>query len=432
MPRRNLYVLIFLTVACLACAMKVSRYGRVLAFAMDEIRHRSLKEVDQRELFQGALNGMMERLDRYSSYMPPKTADEFNQTMDQQFGGVGIEVLLDPKTEQLTVASPLVGTPAYRGGIRAGDKIVKIDDKSTQGMSLADAVERMRGKPGDPIRLTVLHPDATEPEEIEIIRDVIRVDTVLGDTRNADGSWNLFLEGHDRIGYLRINSFGKQTEGELEEALKWLAENEMRALVLDLRNNPGGLLPAAIGTCNLFIESGTIVSIRRRDPEQIDDVFQASPENTFAGFPMVVLVNGYSASASEIVAACLQDHARAAVVGTRSYGKGTVQELISLQSGQGMLKLTTSSYWRPSNKNIHHHEDDGDEDDWGVKPNEGLEVELDESETAKLAVWRRNRDIYRVHGEDGPPGEESPSEPYFDPQLKKAVEHLQQQLDGAP
>ena len=411
--------------------MKVSRYGRVLTFAMEEIRHRSLTEVDRQELFQGALDGMMERLDQYSSYMPPKTADEFNQTIDQQFGGVGIEVLLDPKTDQLTVASPLVGTPAYLAGIRAGDKILKIDDKSTQGMSLADTVERMRGKPGEPVRLTVLHPNETEPEEIEIVRDVIRVDTVLGDTRNADGSWNFFLEGHDRVGYLRVNSFGKQTEGELEKSLEWLAENDMQALVLDLRNNPGGLLPAAIGTCDLFIESGTIVSIRRRDPEQIDDVFQATAEDTYGGFPMVVLINGYSASASEIVSACLQDHGRAAVVGTRSYGKGTVQELIPLQTGQGLLKLTTSSYWRPSNKNIHHHEDDGDEDDWGVKPNPGLEVKLDDSQMAKLAVWRRNRDIYKSDGKEDPPGDESPSESYFDPQLRKAIEYLRQQLKTA-
>jgi len=429
MPRRNVYLLVFFSIACLACAAKVSPYGRVLSFAMDEIQHRSLQQIDREELFQGALEGMMNRLDAYSAYMPPAVAAEFEEVMDQEFGGVGMEVLLDPDTEQLTVASPLVGTPAYEAGIRAGDKILRIDGQSTQGLSLEDAVKRMRGKPGDPVMLTILHSDQTEPEDVQIVRAVIQVETVLGDTREPDGTWSYFLEGHDRIGYLRINSFSEKTADELSSAVKWLTEQGMEALILDLRNNPGGLLDAAIDVCKLFVDSGAIVSIRQRDPERIMHTFSANGESASTGFPMAVLVNRYSASASEIVAACLQDHGRAAVVGERSYGKGTVQELINLQPGQGTLKLTTSSYWRPSDKNIHRHEGAGEDEDWGVSPDEGCEVKLDDEQMTKLAVWRRNRDLAKVNGKKNSSGDDGTGAPYFDPQLAKAIERVQKSLE---
>ena len=426
MPRRNSVLLLFFLVTCLACAAKVSPYGRVMVFALGEIEHRALEEVDPSELFQGALAGMTDRLDQYSTYMPPALADEFEEAIDQQFGGVGIEILLDPDTDQLTVASPLVGTPAYEAGIRAGDKILRIDGKSTQGLSLEDAVQRMRGRPGDPVMLTILHTDKQEPEDLQILRAVIHVDSVLGDTRAADGSWNYFLDGYDRIGYLRITSFGDETDEEVHEALDWLVEHDMQGLILDLRNNPGGLLDTAVKICNLLIDSGTIVSIRYRDPKQIQHTFSATAQGTYKGFPVAVLVNRYSASASEIVAACLQDHRRAVVVGERSYGKGTVQELINLQPGQGTLKLTTSSYWRPSNKNIHRSADATEEDDWGVSPDEGYERKLDQTEMAKLAVWRRNRDLFKAG--DKAPSPDGDDDSYFDPQLELAVQYVQKEF----
>ena len=163
------------------------------------------------------------------------------------------------------VLSPLAGSPAYRAGIRAGDRILRIGEASTQGMSLPDAVGLLRGKPGDPVTLTVLHEGENQPTEIKIVREKIQIDTVLGDTRNADGSWNFFLQGDDRIGYVRITSFTDKTADELEKALTWLSAHDMRGLVLDLRDDPGGYITAAVDVCDMLLPSGVIVTVRRRD-----------------------------------------------------------------------------------------------------------------------------------------------------------------------
>jgi carboxyl-terminal processing protease len=343
--------------------------------------------------------------------------------IDQQFGGVGLEVALDSKTRQITVVSPLPGSPAFAAGVLAGDKILRIDDHSTQGMSIRDAASLLRGKTGDPVNITVLHQGEDKPVEIKIVRAVIQGETVLGDTRNADGSWNYFLPGYDRMGYLRITSFGDETAAELKRAVQWLVDHDMQGLILDLRDDPGGLLPAAIGACDLFIPSGVIVSTRGRDGGKLDS-WQASGKGPFTKFPMVVLVNQFSASASEIVAACLQDQHRATIVGQRTYGKGTVQRVIELDDGRGALKLTTASYWRPSNKNIHRRKDAGENDDWGVRPDPGWEVRVEGDDLTRLRLWRMRRDIsnavetaVKAKGEDK----------FMDRQLAKAVECLQKE-----
>ena len=425
MPRRNINLIVGLSVVCLMCAVRTSRHGRVLTFAMNQISHRYLEEIDNRELLEGALEGMMDRLDEYSSYISPDVLAQFQEDLDKEFGGIGVEIVLDPDTKQLTVASPLVGTPAYEAGILAGDKVLRIDGESTQGLSLQDAADRMRGKPGDPLTLTILHPGDEEPVDVELVRAIIHIDTVLGDTRDDQGKWDFFLEGRDRIGYVRINSFSEQTDDELKRALEWLDDRDVQGVVLDLRNDLGGMLGAAVRVCDLFVDSGVIVTTRRRDG-QIRQAFHATENGTYSGFPVAVLVNNYTASASEIVAACLQDHERAVVVGERTFGKGTVQELIELEADQGMLKLTTASYWRPSGKNIHRHSDADEDDAWGVTPNPGFEVGLEEAELAKLLSARFRRDISRQNG----PPEERPAYINLDPQLAKAVEHIEQRLAG--
>lgn len=423
MPRRNINLIVGLTALCLICAVRTSRHGRLLTYAMNQIGLRYLEDVEDRELFEGALEGMMERLDEYSAYISPEMLAEFQESLDKEFGGIGVEIVLDPDTKQLTVASPLVGTPAYEAGILAGDKVLRIDGESTQGLSLQDAADRMRGKPGDPLTLTVLHRGDEEPVDVELVRAIIRVDTVLGDARDDQGQWDFFLRGHDRIGYVRINSFSEQTDEELQRALEWLADRDVKGLILDLRNDLGGMLGAAIGVCDLFVDSGVIVTTRGRD-RQILKAYNATPSGTFSGFPVAVLVNNYTASASEIVAACLQDHGRAVVVGQRTFGKGTVQELIDLERRQGLLKLTTASYWRPSGKNIHRHADADEDDDWGVSPDPGFEVELDEAQLARLLSERFRRHINRVNGQEVPP-EESRAYVDLDPQLAKAVEYIE-------
>jgi len=422
MPRRNFWLLTALLVVCLACHVRANRYGQVFSFALEQVFRRSLEPISRRALLEGALAGMMEELDdQHSLYIRPKVVEKLRQTLDSKFAGVGVEIVLDPTTKQLTVAAPLFGAPAYEAGVRSRDKILRIDGRSTQGLSLEDASELMRGKPGTAVVLTVLHEGETKPVEIRIVRADIRVNTVLGDTRNADGSWNYFLEGQDRIGYVRIHSFAEQTAEELQPVVQKLLAENMRGLVLDLRDDPGGVLQAAIGVCDLFVRSGVIVSTRFRDGT-VRQSFTATEEGTLPDFPLAVLVNNYSASASEIVAACLQDHRRAVIIGQRTFGKGTVQEIVELPGNDGAIKVTTASYWRPSGRNINRGKNAGDQDEWGVTPDPGYEVKVEGEALARLIRWRHERGMSRLAANSPTPPAELPCN--VDPQLAKAVEYL--------
>jgi carboxyl-terminal processing protease len=323
--------------------------------------------------------------------------------------------------------SPVVGTPAYEAGIMAGDKIAQINSESTEGFTVQDAIARIRGKAGQEIELTIVREGEKEPRKFQLVRAEIRVDTVLGDKHERDGSWSYFLEGQPGIGYVRITAFSEQTGKELKRALAWLEERSLKGLILDLRNDPGGLLRQAVDVADLFVDEGPIVSTRGRDGEVLEK-HEASRSGTFRGFPMVVLVNKYSASASEIVAACLQDHQRAIVVGERTWGKGSVQNIIPLEGGTSALKLTMATYWRPSGQNIHRHKDDKESDQWGVRPDPGYEVMLETEEFQKMVTNRRKRDIVR-NGNGGTPGAvEDPSPPEVDRQLLRAIECLKEQI----
>jgi carboxyl-terminal processing protease len=423
MPRRNLLVLMFVTLVALFCYQRVQKnpYGRVLADAMSTIESRYLDPIPPSKLFEAAINGMIDHLDEHSEYITPGEVQEFHEILDQEFGGVGMVVALDPQNRQLMVLSPLVGSPAYKAGIHVGDKILRIGQSSTQGMSLQDALGLLRGKPGEPIQVSVLHEGAKEPTEIQIVREIIQVPTVLGDTHNPDGSWNFFIEGHDKIGYLRITSFTDKTPEEFVNALTWLSKHGMRGLVLDLRDDPGGYLDAAVKVCDMLVDSGVIVTTRRRGGH-ISKTYPASGKAEFTDFPIAVLINSQSASAAEIVAACLQDHHRAVIIGQRSYGKGTVQEIMPLESSCGALKLTTASYWRPSGKNINRPQVDGAKTDWGVTPDEGYKVDLTNEEQNRWRLWRSRRDTSQPPAKNGAAKESA--EPFIDRPLQKAVEHL--------
>ena len=296
--------------------------------------------------------------------------------------------------------SPLVGTPAYRAGVMAGDLIVEIDGESTEDITLDEAVRRMKGPVGTPVTLKVLHLNAMEPETITLKRENIRVETVLGDARNPDDSWRWMFDPEKKIGYIRVIGFGRHTAEDLQKVLQQLADQKLRGLILDLRFNPGGLLSSAIEVSDLFIAKGRIVSTEGRNVEP--RVWDAEEKGTFEGFPMAVLVNRYSASASEIVAACLQDHDRAVIIGERTWGKGSVQNIVELEGGGSALKLTTAGYHRPNGKNIHRFPDAKDSDEWGVMPDAGFEVKLSGKDMTQLIAQRRQKDIVRKNGEAKP------------------------------
>lgn len=440
MPRRNSRVLLISLLVCLVCAPKVSRSARTFWYAMRQIESRYLAPVEEHDLFEGAMAGMTMALDDYSTYVAPAILEDFNEQLDREFGGIGIEIRIDSRTKYLTVSSPLVGTPAHAAGVRAGDRIERIDDESTQGLSIEDAAERLRGRPGEPVTLAIRPKGAKETRQVRLVRAVIHIDTVLGDTRRADGSWNYMLEDHPDIAYLRINSFGDQTGEQMRRVVSSVAEQGMKGLIIDLRDDPGGLLPAAIEICDMFLDpddpptvgpdgkiipAGLIVTTRDRTGRVLDE-YLASRDGTIDRIPIAVLVNRGSASASEIVAACLQDHKKAIVIGERSFGKGTVQEILNLHPDQGVLKLTTASYWRPSGRDINHREG---ADQWGVSPDPGFEIPLGEKEMADLQLARRMRDIAESYDPQDLQ-DESPPE-FRDRQREAAIQWIEKRLKQA-
>jgi len=429
MPRRNLLILIFVTLLALWCQGQVQRnpYVRVLAEAMNTIEQRALEKPESQQLFEGAMKGMFDRLDDYSAYVSPAELAEFHENIDLQFAGVGMEVALDPKTKQLKVLSPLVGSPAYWAGVRAGDRILRIDQTDTQGMTLQEAVSLLRGRVGEAVTLLVLHEGEEEPQELRIVRQVVHVPTVLGDSRNADGSWNYWLENHAKIGYIRLSGFADKTAAELEEVLQWLTAGEMQGLVLDLRDNPGGYLNAAVDVCDMFLPSGVIVTTRRRGG-QISRTYTASGRGRFFDIPLAVIVNQQTASAAEIIAACLQDHKRAKIVGQRTFGKGTVQEVLDLAAGYGAMKLTTAAYWRPTGKNIQRPRELTESDDWGVKPDSGCEVAVSSEEYRLWQLWRARRDHF--HTPEVNADMEKALAAFKDRQLEQAVKCLKTAAGG--
>lgn len=391
---------------------------RTFADTFEQVERNYVKKVDRKKMLEAALRGMLVELDPYSSYISPEELAQFNQSVDQEFGGVGIQVQIDQHSDRIQVISPLPDTPAYKAGVRAGDLIMTIDGHTTERMPLSKAVQLMQGPPGGKVKISVRHMGETADQDVELTREVIRVSSVKGDYYKSGAKPEFMLDKENKIGFIRLTQFGRRSSEELVEALEELKEAGMKALVLDLRNNPGGLLTQAVEISDLFIESGVIVSTEGNNSQPKS--WSAQKEGTFSGFPMAILVNRFSASASEIVSACLQDHKRAVIVGERSWGKGSVQNVIPLEAGTAALKLTTASYKRPSGKNIHRFPDSKQEDEWGVMPDSGFEVKLDFKEMRELDQYRRDRDIIR---NDGPS-----TSTFQDRQLNKALEHLKAAL----
>ena len=393
---------------------------KLFVVTFEQIERNYVKDVDRKQLMQAAIRGMVQQLDPYSNYISPDELKRFNQEIEQEFGGVGIQVQLDVKTRRLMVMTPLPGTPAYKAGVKSGDLIMEVEGKSTEGISLEDAVKLLQGKPGTDVTIGVQHTGSEKIETLKITRAIIQVATVLGDTHKADDSWNFILDPETKIAYIRLAHFGRRSTDELQEAMAGLTADGMKGLIIDLRFNPGGLLGQATKICDMFLESGTIVSVKGRNAE--NRAWTAEKEGTFSGFPMVVLINRFSASASEIVSAALQDHKRALIIGERSFGKGSVQNVIELDSGSSALKLTTAQYLRPSGRNIHKFPGAKDDEEWGVSPEKENIIELTTKEMQDYLEYRRQRDVI---SKDGPPKSE-----FVDRQLNAAISYLKTQLSG--
>ncbi|WP_176478963.1 S41 family peptidase [Mesorhizobium sp. WSM3860] len=307
----------------------------------ERVRAQYVTPPDDKSLVENAINGMLASLDPHSSYMNAEQAQDMRVQTKGEFGGLGIEVTME--NDLVKVITPIDDTPAAKAGVLAGDYIAKIDGEEVRGLTLNDAVEKMRGPVNTPIKLTILRQGADKPIELTVVRDIIKVKAVKYRVEND-------------IGYMKITSFTEKTYDDLENAIenikKQVPNDKLKGYVLDLRLNPGGLLDQAVSVSDAFLKRGEIVSTRGRDPKDVTR-FDAKPKQNddIGGKPLIVLVNGGSASASEIVAGALQDLRRATVVGTQSFGKGSVQTIIPLGEN-GALRLTTALYYTPSGKSI--------------------------------------------------------------------------------
>lgn len=312
---------------------------KVLTDVIGYIQKDYVEETKSKDLVYGAIKGMLETLDPHSAFMPPNMYKETQEETKGRFEGLGIEITM--KDGVLTVVSPIEDTPAYKAGILAGDQILKINGESTKNLTLMDSVKRLRGPRGTKVTITIMREGFTKPKDYTLVRDVIPIRSVRHE----------LLEKH--YGYIRISQFQEKTDADFEKAMKTLEEESkgtLKGLILDLRNNPGGLLDQAIKISDRFIDSGLICSVEGRKEEQ-KMKFYAHPDGNLARYPLVVLVNGGSASGAEIVAGAIQDHGRGILVGTHTFGKGSVQTIIPLKDGSG-LRLTTARYYTPSGRSI--------------------------------------------------------------------------------
>jgi carboxyl-terminal processing protease len=390
-------------------------YERLKVFTevLSLIQANYVDETKPRDLIYGGIKGMLETLDPHSSFMPPDIFKEMQVETQGSFGGLGIEIAV--KDRQLTVVAPIEGTPADRAGLHPGDRIVKIDGKLTKDMTLMEAVKNLRGPRGTSVTLTILREESPGPFELTLVREIIEVKSV----KSKDLG--------DGIAYIRVSSFQERTGKDLLKAIEQLGQNGMSAMVLDLRNNPGGLLNQAVHVTDLFLDKGQLIVYTEGRIKNQDLRFSAEHGAQIPKVPIVVLVNGGSASASEIVAGALQDWKRAVVLGTKTFGKGSVQTVIPLSDGSG-LRLTTAKYFTPKGRSIHGT---------GLLPDIVVEVPrptlakapgLGEKEAEAGKERPEGRPEKKISEEEGDPslqiGKREGPDPNTDIQLKRAMEIL--------
>ncbi len=358
---------------------------RVMMRVMQLIRQNYVDEAkaDPGDLIYNALKGMVGSLDPFSSFMEPSEYHSMMEATEGQFGGLGVVVTI--RDDVLTIVAPIEGTPGAKAGLLAGDQIVEIEGQTTRDFGVSDAVQRLKGEPGTRVNITIFRPETSETRQVTIERAIIEVPTVK-DVRVLDHA----------IGYVRITQFSEPTAEKLREALKSLVGQEIRGLILDVRNNPGGLLESAVDVCSYFLPKGKLIVLTEGRRSSQKQEFKSDGGKKFPRrVPIVILVNGGSASAAEIVAGCLQDHGVAELIGEKTFGKGSVQNVIGLPDGSA-LRLTTAKYYTPSRRVIHEN---------GITPD--IKVEISKEEQQKLLEQQMQGDTFII-----------------DSQLRRALENL--------
>jgi carboxyl-terminal processing protease len=393
---------------------------QVLDEIVQQIEQHYILQVDRGELMDAAIHAISGKLDSRGGlfrtndleFLNAGELKEANVMIEQRIAGIG--AVLKTNTMGVLVQMPLPGSPALEGGLRAGDCILSVNGVALpEEKTLESAVQLLRGPVGTTVTVGIQREGLARPQDVTLTRNIIKLPSVLGDRRKPDNTWDFMLDDSRKIGYIRLTQIGRQSADEMRAALDDLKARDMRALILDLREAPGGLLDGGIAIADLFVESGRIVTVKGRDGERAHD---ARAEGTWTGFPMALLVNRKTASAAEIVAACLQDHQRAAVVGERTFGQGIVRRLLQLKSGVGAVKLPVAAFYRPNGKAMNRFPGSTDSDDWGVTPHAGYEVVFSDDELKQYEKDRAARDgLYTGEA----------ASPFRDRQLQKALEYIE-------
>lgn len=417
--------------------MRVPELEALLTDARESLGKR--EDLERNKDVDISLQMVTSNLDPYTVYIDEETKRRTQSEMRGEFEGIGIQIRRVAAKDALLVVTPIKGSPAYKAGLKAGDLITELETDqdetgrklpapktfSTQGMKTETAVKHILGNPGTKVKVTVQREGASQPMQFEINRGRVMVETVLGVHRNSDDTWDYMLDPESKIGYIRLTQFAPNSFKDMEEAVKKMAKSGLRGLVLDLRNNPGGMLTTAVQISDLFIDDGLIVTIKPRVGQE--QSYGGTSEGSYLDFPMVCLVNDGSASGSEIVAAALQDHKRAVILGERSYGKGSVQNVQSFPSTGGEIKFTTASFWRPNGKNLNKSSTKGQEtEDWGVRPDSGYNVKLQGKERIELDVHLHENEI--IPNRDAP---RKDVKEFKDRQLDSAMDYLRSQIKTA-
>ena len=432
MHRRNLLIFAIVVPGCiLACAAQ-DRTGQGKRFA--EVIYRIdkgyFRNIDSEQLFQAAMEGVFRKLDDRSEFIEPSQLRNYERDFKKEFAGIGVELDAELSSGEIVVVAPVYGGPAWQAGIRSGDRIISVEGIETRGRNLSEIVAQFRGEVGSQVELCIRKQgvglnDRSVIQDVTLSRQNITIESVRGDRRLPSGKWDWWLEGDPNIAYLRISHFSKRTDTEVAALIEKLVfKQPPRGLVIDLRGNSGGILEGGIALCNLFLEDGLIAAVtndrsNNSNGKQLQQKWTATAGQVLKGVPIAVLVDEFTAGVAEIVAACLQDHKRATIVGSRTFGNASVQTITTLSSGPGAIRLTTNEYQRPSGTSLNRLSTSTESDAWGVRPDSNFAFSPTRKQLEDWITWRQDRDRSGQSSAVLDPGELLPR--YADPVLGRAL-----------